>query len=177
MRKYWICAVLLAFVFGIAIDRVFERRTLSLARDSALAGIEKLHQLDERVTLLRDPKALQEVWTDDAVRIYAGDVPVNVGKQAIYATDVGILADAPGSAITSYKTDVRDVRVVDDDWAVEWGIIEASSRQAADKPVIPLHGKSLRILHRESSGDWKFSRIMYYVNSDQAQPVPAPPKK
>jgi uncharacterized protein (TIGR02246 family) len=173
MQKYWICAVLLAFVFGIAIDRVVQRRTLSLDRDSALAGIEKLHRLDERVTLLRDPKALQEVWTDDAVRIYAGDVPVNVGKQAIYATDVGTIA--PGSAITSYKTDVRDVRVVDDDWAVEWGVIEASFRQAADKPAVPIHGKSLRILHRESNGDWKFSRIMYYVNSDQ--PSPAPPKK
>ena len=148
-----------------------------LDRDSALAGIEKLHQLDERVTLLGDPKALQEVWTDDAVRIYAGNGTVDAGKQAIYASDVRIVADAPGYKITSYKTDVRDVRVVDDDWAVEWGVIEASSRQATDKPVVPIHGKSLRILHRESNGDWKFSRIMYYVYSDQPQPAPAPPKK
>jgi Domain of unknown function (DUF4440) len=177
MRKYWICAVLLAFVFGIAVDRVVQRRTLSLARDSAFAGIEKLHQLDERVTLLHDPKALQEVWTDDAVRIYAWNAPVDVGKQAIYASDVrGIGAEAPGYTITSYKTDVRDVRVVDDHWAVEWGVIEASSRQAADKPVVPTHGKSLRILHRESNGDWKFSRIMVYAYSDQP-PAPAPPKK
>ena len=83
MRKYWICAVLLAFVFGIAIDRVVQRRepspTLSLDRDSALAGIEKLHQLDERVTLLNDPKAIQEVWTNDAVRLAPG-APVDVGK-------------------------------------------------------------------------------------------------
>ena len=174
MRKYWICAVLLAFVFGIAIDRVVQRRTLSLARDSALAGIEKLHQLDERVTLLHDPKALQEVWTDDAVRLVNG-APVDVGKQAIYASDVRSLADAPGYTITSYKTDIRDVRVVDDDWAFEWGLVEAASRQSADKPVVPIHGKSLRILHRESNGDWKFSRIMVYAYSDQ--PVPEPPKK
>jgi hypothetical protein len=65
--------------------------------------------------------------------------------------------------------------VFDDDWAVEWGVIEASTRQAADKPVVPIHGKSLRILHRESNGDWKFSRIMYYVYPDQ--PAPAPPTK
>src|SRR5579883_19951 len=103
MRKYWICAVLLAFVFGIAIDRVVQRRQLSLDRDSALAGIEKLHQLDVRVTLQHDPKALQEVWTDDAVRLYAySDAPVDVGKQAIYASDVRSLADAPGYTITSY---------------------------------------------------------------------------
>src|SRR5215471_14215038 len=134
MRKYWICAVLLAFVFGIAIDRVVQRRTLSLARDSALAGIEKLHQLDERVTLLRDPKALQEVWTNDAVRLVNG-APVDVGKQAIYAKDVHSLADAPGSTITSYKTDIQDVRVVDD-WAFEWGLIHASGHPSADKPVV-----------------------------------------
>jgi hypothetical protein len=146
MRKYWICAVLLAFVFGIAVDRVVQRRTLSLDRDSALAGIEKLHQLDERVTLLHDPKALQEVWTDDAVRI-ANGAPTDVGKQAIYASDVRIMAEAPGYTITSYKTDIRDVRVVDADWAFEWGVIEASSRQAAAKPVASIHGRSLRILH------------------------------
>ena len=175
MRKYWIYAVLLAFVFGIAIDRVVQKRTLSLARDSALAGIEKLHRLDERVTLQRDAKALQEVWTDDAVRLAPGGPP-DVGKQAIYASDVrGIIADAPGFAITSYKTDIRDVRVVDADWAVEWGVIEAAYRPSADQPVVPLHGRSLRILHRESNGDWKFSRIMYYPYTDQ--PAPAPPKK
>ena len=176
MRKYWICAVLLAFVFGIAIDRVVQRRTLSLDRDSALAGIEKLHQLDERVTILHDPKALQEVWTDDAVRIENGH-PVDVGKQAIYATDVRNHADAPGYTITSYKTDVRDVRVVDTDWAFEWGVIEAAAHPSADKPVVPIHGKGLRVLHRESNGDWKFSRIMVEAYWDQPQPAPAPPKK
>jgi ketosteroid isomerase-like protein len=174
MRKYWICAVLLAFVFGIAIDGVVHRRTLSLAQDSALAGIEKLHQLDERVTLLRDPKALQEVWTNDAVRLVNG-APVDVGKQAIYAKDVRSLADAPGSTITSYKTDIQDVRVVDADWAFEWGLIHASGHPSADKPVAPIHGRSLRILHRESNGDWKFSRIM--VDAYWDQPAPAPAKK
>ena len=126
MRKYWTCAVLLAFVFGIAVDRVVQRRepspTLSLDRDSALAGIEKLHQLDERVTILNDMKALQEVWTNDAVLIQNG-APVDVGKQAIYESGVRSRADAPGYTITSYKPDIRDVRVVDD-WAFEWGLFE-----------------------------------------------------
>ena len=174
MRKYWICAILLAFVFGIAIDRVVQRRELSLDRNSALAGIEKLHQLDERVTLTNDPKALQEVWTDDAVRLVNG-APVDVGKQAIYATDVRSLGNAPGSTITSYKTDIQDVRVVDD-WAFEWGVFVASARPSADKPVASIRGKSLRILHRESNGDWKFSRVMVDAYWDQP-PAPAPPKK
>ena len=175
MRKYWICAVLFAFVFGIVVDRLVQRRTLSLDRDSALAGIEKLHQLDERVTLLHDPKALQEVWTDDAVRLVNG-APVDVGKQAIYATDVrAVGAEAPGYTITSYRTNIRDVRVVDADWAFEWGVIEAGARPSADKPVVPIHGKSLRVLHRESDGNWKFSRIA--VDAYRDQPAPAPANK
>src|ERR1051326_2445515 len=112
MRKYWVCAVLLAFVFGIAIDRVIQRRTLSLDRDSALAGIEKLNQLDQRVTVLNDMKANLEVFTNDAVLIQNG--ALDVGKQAIYASAVRSRVDAPGYTITSYKTDTRDVRVVDD---------------------------------------------------------------
>jgi hypothetical protein len=173
-KKYWICAVLLASVFGIAIDRVVQRRTLSLDRDSALAGIEKLHQLDERVTLTNDPKALQEVWTNDAVRLGNG-APVDVGKQAIYATDVRNHADRPGYTITSYKPDIRDLRVVADEWAFEWGVFVAAAHPSADKPVVPIHGKMLRILHRESNGDWKLSRIWSEGYWDQ--PVPEPPKK
>ena len=169
MRKYWICAVLVAFVLGIAIDRVLQRRepspTVSLVWDSALAGIEKLHQLDERVTVLNDPKALQELWTNDAVRLEPG-VPVDVGKQAIYDTDVRTRTDAPAFTVTSYKPDIRDVRVVDD-WAFEWGLFDAGLRSSANKPVVPIHGKLLRILHRESNGDWKFSRVMVVLNADQ----------
>src|SRR5215831_2518615 len=47
--------------------------------------------------------------------------PMDVGKQAIYASGVRSRADAPGYTITSYKPDIRDVRVVDD-WAFEWGL-------------------------------------------------------
>src|SRR5215472_7748309 len=153
MRKYWICAVLLAFVFGIAIDRVVQRRERLLDRDAALAGIEKLHKLDERVTILNDMKADMEVFTNDAVLIQNG--ALDVGKQAIYASAVRSRVDAPGYNITSYKTDIRDVHVVDD-WAFEWGLVNASARPSPDKPVAPIHGKSLRIMHRESNGDWKF---------------------
>ena len=174
MRKYWVCAVLLAFVFGIAIDRVVQRRTLSLDRDSALAGIEKLHKLDERVTILNDMKANLEVFTDDAV-LFSNGVPVDVGKQAIYASAVRSRTDRPGFTITSYKADIRDLRVVDADWAFEWGVVVAGAHPSADKPVVGLHGKMLRILHRESNGDWKFSRVWSEGYWDH--PVPEPPKK
>src|SRR5947208_15435516 len=47
-----------------------------------MAGIEKLHQQDIAATLSRDPVALTDLWTDDAIRLGPGQ-PAEVGKQAI----------------------------------------------------------------------------------------------
>jgi ketosteroid isomerase-like protein len=41
-------------------------------RDADLAAIEKLHQQDIAATLSRDPVALTDLWTDDAVRLGQG---------------------------------------------------------------------------------------------------------
>ena len=51
-------------------------------RHADLAGIEKFHQRDVSATLSRDPVALTNLWTDDAVRLGAGR-PAEVGKKAI----------------------------------------------------------------------------------------------
>ena len=51
-------------------------------RDADRAAIEKLHQKDIAATLSRDPVALTDLWTDDAVRLGPGP-PAEVGKQAI----------------------------------------------------------------------------------------------
>ena len=51
-------------------------------RQADLAGIEKLHQRDIAATLSRDPVALTDLWTDDAVRLGPGR-PAEVGKKAI----------------------------------------------------------------------------------------------
>jgi len=47
-----------------------------------MAGVEKLRQQDIAATLSRDPVALTDLWTDDAVRLSPGQ-PAEVGKQAI----------------------------------------------------------------------------------------------
>ena len=82
-----------------------------------------------RVTLLNDPKALQQPWTDDAVRLVP-DSPADVGKQAIYATDVRTWADAPEFAVVSYKPDIRDVRVVNNR-AFECGLFDVGLRPSS----------------------------------------------
>jgi ketosteroid isomerase-like protein len=166
MRNYWACTIILAFLLGMAVDNTFRKHlflpVVHAQQNPDLAGIEKLHRLDEQLTLLNDPKALQEEWADDAVRLEAGS-PVDVGKSAIYASDARFMAQTPGYAIVSYKPDIRDVRV-DHDWAFEWGLFDVGFRESANEPVKTVHGKLLRVLHREHNGDWKFARIMVVEN-------------
>lgn len=143
-----------------------------LARESQIPVLATwLRQAStRRVTLLNDPKAPQQPWTDDAVQLVP-DSPADVGKQAIYATDVRTWADAPEFAVVSYKPDIRDVRVVNN-----WLSNADCSMWDYVRPRASVQGKALRILHRESSGDWKFSRIMIALNSGQSTDE-APPRR
>ena len=167
MRNYWILGVIAAFFLGAGADRAFNRSPpvgITTADDrSKLAGFERLHQLDERITVLNDPKALQAEWTNDAVRL-SSNAAADIGREAIYTTDVRSFTDSPGFAIVSYKPDIRDLQVAGE-WAFEWGLFSAGYRSSAAGRVEEAHGKVLRILHRESSGEWKFARVMVSLNA------------
>jgi hypothetical protein len=51
-------------------------------RAADLAAIEKVRQQDIAATLSRDPVALTDYWTDDAIRLGVG-APPEVGKETI----------------------------------------------------------------------------------------------
>jgi ketosteroid isomerase-like protein len=164
---YGIGVVGLAFFLGVAAGTVFHRPLSSILRfnehTSDLAGIEKLHELDQRITLLNDPKALQQEWEESAIRLEA-EGPPDIGKASIYASDVRSFSQSPGAAFVSYRPDIRDVRLAGD-WAFEWGLFDAGYRMAPNKPIQMLHGKLLRVLHRQPGGDWKFARVMVVLDS------------
>jgi ketosteroid isomerase-like protein len=165
--------IIVSFALGMAADRVWNvevafLRTVYANQNNDMAGIEKLHQVDQRVTLLNDPMALQQEWADDAVRLEP-DGPADVGKAAIYAADLRFMKESPGYAIVSYKPDIRDVQVVND-WAFEWGYFDAGVREATGKPVTLVQGKLLRVLHRDTNGDWKFARVMVTFNAPSDKP-------
>jgi hypothetical protein len=64
-------------------------------RQADLTGIEKFHQRDIAATLSRDPVALTDLWTDDAVRLGPGR-PSEVGKKlSETATNAGPLSQVP----------------------------------------------------------------------------------
>ena len=51
---------------------VFAQTQTTDKKAQDMAGIEKFHQQDIAATLSRDPVALTDLWTDDAVRLSQG---------------------------------------------------------------------------------------------------------
>jgi uncharacterized protein (TIGR02246 family) len=122
-------------------------------------AIEKLHQKDVAATLAGDPKALADLFTDDAVLMQPGG-PAVVGKKAILEENERKKAQHPESRSLTYKPDIRDLQILNG-WAFEWGYFEASFQASPKAEVKSFHGKVLRVMGRQPDGSWKFARVSW----------------
>jgi len=111
-------------------------------RDADLAAIEKLHQHDIAATLSRDPVALTDLWTDDAVRLGQGR-PAEVGKQAIRESNERWSA-RPGVKVLTYVPETKDLTIWDG-WAVEWGYFTGSYVEAPGGEPKQIRGTRLMV--------------------------------
>jgi ketosteroid isomerase-like protein len=126
-------------------------------RQADLANIEKFHQRDIAATLSRDPVALTDLYTDDAVRLGAGR-PAEVGKRAIRESNERWSA-LPGVKVLRYVTDTKDLTILNG-WAVEWGYITGSYVEAPGGEVKQIRGTRLMVLKKMRDGSWKCFRGM-----------------
>ena len=122
-----------------------------------MAGIEKFHQQDIAATLSRDPVALTDLWTDDAVRLIQGR-PTEVGKKAIRESNQRWAA-VPGIKVVSYVPETKDVTILDG-WAFEWGYITGSYVETPGGEVKQIRGTRLMVLKKMLDGSWKCFRGM-----------------
>ncbi len=136
------------------------------------AGIERLHQQETAATLSRDPVALTALWTDDAIRLSPGR-PAEVGKQAIRES-IERWSARPGFRVVRYVPETRDVAMLQDGWAVEWGSFDASYTEAPGGEAKELRGTVLTVLARQPDGTWRCFRRMGDAFTAVAGP-PAPP--
>jgi len=137
-----------------------------------MTGIEKLRQQDIAATLSRDPVALTDLWTDDAVRLSPGQ-SAEVGKQAIRESNERWSA-RPGFKVLSYVPETRDLTMLDG-WAVEWGNFTGSYVESAGGEVKQIHGNRLMVLKRLPDGSWKYFRGMRASFAALAGQVPEAP--
>jgi ketosteroid isomerase-like protein len=122
-----------------------------------LAGIEKGRQHDIAATLSRDPVALTDQWTDDAVRMGAGRA--EVGKQAIRESNERQAANK-GFKVLSYVSKTEDLTVLDGGWAIEWRSYTASYVPSPGGETKQIGGTVLMVAKKLPDGSWKAFRGM-----------------
>ena len=125
-------------------------------RAADLAAIEKVRQQDIAATISRDPAALTDYWTDDAIRIGVG-APPDVGKQAIRASNERATVNK-GFKVLTYLPETRDFTFLDGGWAVEWKTYTASYIDSAGAKQV--RGTVLIVWKKLPDGAWKCFRGM-----------------
>jgi ketosteroid isomerase-like protein len=136
------------------------------ARAADLAAIEKLRQQDIAATLSRDPVALTDLWSDDAIRIGVGQ-PADVGKQAIRASNDCQTANKDFKVL-SYVPETKDFTFLDGGWAVEWRVFTASYVESPGGEVKQIRGTVLGVWKKLPDGSWKAFRGMGGTESPPA---------
>jgi uncharacterized protein (TIGR02246 family) len=126
-------------------------------RATDLAAIEKLRQQDIAATLSRDPVALTDLWTDDAIRLGGGQA--EVGKQVIRASNERQTANKDFK-VRSYVPEIKDFTFLDGGWAVEWRIYTASIVATPGGDPKQVRGTVLLLLKKLPDGSWKCFRGM-----------------
>jgi ketosteroid isomerase-like protein len=153
-------AVVVGAVTALA-GQVLEGQAAPAASDrdraADVAAIQKLHQQDVAATMSRDPVALTEVWTVDAIRLSPGQ-PAEVGKQAIRESHER-WSVRQGVKVLSYVPETKDLTVLDG-WAVEWGYFTGSYVESPGGDVKQIRGTVLTVLKKLSDGSWKCFRRM-----------------
>jgi hypothetical protein len=107
----------LAFLAGQAIGFCARspRTSVLEGRDTHaadLAAIENLHRADVEATLKQDPIYLNQLWSDDCVKLDVPGPPV-AGIKAMKEMNAKFKADYPDFTVLKYANDIIDVRIVD----------------------------------------------------------------
>lgn len=161
--------VILAFLAGLAIG-LFARsaRLGALARrdmhSGDLAAIAKLHQADVEATLRQDPVYLDQLWSDDCVKLDVPGPPI-VGIKAIKEMYAKFKADYPEFKVLKYTNDMTDVQIADG-WRLKWAIrkprmLAASLRLSVKNTISPSSG----LLVVRGSGSARLGAVHWDMNS------------
>jgi ketosteroid isomerase-like protein len=127
-------------------------------RAADLAAIEKVRQQDIAATLSRDPVALTDYWTDDAIRLGVG-APPEIGKKTILTSNERQTANK-NFKVLSYVPETKDFTFLDGGWAVEWRTYTASYVDSPGGETKHARGTVLMVLKKLPDGSWKAFRAM-----------------
>ena len=106
----------------------------------------------------RDPVALTDYWTDDAIRLGVG-APPEVGKETIRTSNERQTANK-SFKVLSYVPETKDFTFLDGGWAVEWRTYTASYVDSPGGEAKQVRGTVLMVLKKLPDGTWKCFRAM-----------------
>src|SRR5687768_15193154 len=127
-------------------------------RAADLAAIEKVRQQDIAATVARDPVALTDLWTEDAIRLGVG-APPDIGKQTIRASNERQTANKHFKVLR-YVPETKDFTFLDGGWAVEWRTYTASFVDAPGGEAKHVGGTVLMVWKKLPDGSWKCFRAL-----------------
>ena len=127
-------------------------------RATDLAAIEKLRRQDIAATIARDPVALTDFWTEDAIRLGVGASP-EIGKQTIRASNERQTANK-SFKVLSYVPETKDFTFLDGGWAVEWRTYTASYVDSPGGDTKQARGTVLAVFKKLPDGSWKIFRSL-----------------
>ena len=127
-------------------------------RAADLAAIEKVREQDIAATFSRDPVALTDYWTDDAIRLGVG-APPEIGKKTIRTSNERQTANK-NFKVLSYVPETKDFTFLDGGWAVEWRNYTGSYVDAPGSEAKQVRGTTLAVLKKLPDGSWKAFRAM-----------------
>ncbi len=124
-------------------------------RAADLAAIEKLRQIEIAATIARDPVALSDYWTDDAIRLGLGQA--EVGKPAIRASNERHTANK-GFKVLSYIPKTEELHL---------------SGWCLCRRVAYLHGLVCRVAGwRAEEGSWHCAVAAQEASGRQLESLP-----
>ncbi|NKX54636.1 YybH family protein [Arthrobacter mobilis] len=128
-----------------------------------LAAIKRLHDIDMRASKEGDFATLRTLMTADAVVLPPGGRPIS-GRDEIAAHFVRTKAAMRRFEVLDYVLDFAEVRIAGD-YAFEWGEIRGSMRVRPDGRPAHSSYKVMRILQKQSDGEWKVHRTIWNENA------------
>jgi ketosteroid isomerase-like protein len=156
MRNVAVVAFVLTALTGYLLRGSSASAESQGGRAADLAAIERLRQQDIAATLSRDPVALTDLWTDDAIRLGAG-APAEVGNKAIRESNERQTANKRVKVL-SYVPETKDFTFLDGGWAVEWRTFTASYVDSAGGEAKHIRGMVLVVFKKLPDGSWKCFR-------------------
>jgi len=150
--------ILIVFIFVL----VQCRGLLTRQDEVDKAQIKKLHSTEKKAIEEKDYVTLQTMWIEEGVMLPPGDGPIR-GMEAIIEWNQAHKPDSSVVELIKMEQDFEEIQVAGA-WAFEWGEYNASLRMIASGDTVVSNGKILRVLQKDSKGNWKIARSMWNEN-------------